>query len=71
LNNKSRKYQDNKFETVLRQLNKLSNLIYPNQNLQERELNFIYFFNKFGPGLLSKIFEELKIQEFEHQVILL
>ena len=71
LNNKSKKYQDNKFETVLRQLNKLSNLIYPNQNLQERELNFIYFFNKFGPELLDKIFEELTIQEFEHQIILL
>lgn len=71
LNSKSNKYQDNKFEIVLRQLNKLSNLLYPNQNLQERELNFIYFFNKFGPELLDKIFEELRIQEYEHQIILL
>ncbi len=71
LNNKAKKHQDNKFETVIRQLNKLSNLVYPNQNLQERELNFVYFFNKFGPELLDKIYDELSIQEFEHQIILL
>lgn len=70
LNNKSKKYQDNKFETILRQVNKLSNLLYPYSNLQERELNFIYFFNKFGPELLDKIYEELNIQEFEHKIIM-
>ncbi len=71
LNNKSKKYQEVKFETVLRQLHKLSNLLYPNQNLQERELNFIYFVNKFGFDLLDNIYDELSIQDFSHQIIYL
>jgi bacillithiol biosynthesis cysteine-adding enzyme BshC len=71
LKNKSKKFQDNKFETVLRQLRKLCNLLYPNQNLQERELNFIYFYNKFGPEIIDKIFSELSIQEFEQKIIFL
>jgi bacillithiol biosynthesis cysteine-adding enzyme BshC len=71
LKSKSKKYQDAKYDTVLRQLNKLSNLLYPNENLQERELNFIYFVNKFGFNLIDKIYEEISIQEFSHQVIYL
>lgn len=70
LQNKSKKYQESKFETVLKQLKKLSNLLYPNNNLQERELSLIYFYNKFGPEILYKIFEELSIQDFGHKIIL-
>ena len=71
LENKSNKFQEMKFETVLLQLGKLLNFLYPNGNLQERELNFVYFYNKYGHYLMDKIFEELSIQDFEHQIIYL
>ncbi|MCX7610500.1 MAG: bacillithiol biosynthesis cysteine-adding enzyme BshC [Ignavibacterium sp.] len=71
LQNKSKKLQETKFETVIKQLKKLSNLLYPNQNLQEREINFIYFYNKYGPEIIDRIFEEINIQDFEHKIILL
>ena len=41
----------------------------PNSNLQEREINFIYYFNKYGEGILKNIFDELEIDKFEHQII--
>jgi len=71
LQSKAIKIQEGKFDTVIRQINKLTNILYPNQNLQEREINFIYFYNKFGADIFDKIFEELSIQQFEHQIIYL
>lgn len=68
---KSKKAQESKFDTLIRQINKFSNLLYPNQNLQERELNFIYFYNKFGQDIFDKLFDEISINQFEHQVIFL
>lgn len=68
---KSKKAQESKYDTLIRQINKFSNLLYPNQNLQERELNFIYFYNKFGQDIFDKLFDEISINQFEHQVIFL
>ena len=68
---KAIKAQDNKYETTIRQLIKISNSLYPNGNLQEREINFVYFYNKYGKELIKKIYEDLSISEFEHQVIIL
>jgi len=61
--------QKKKHEVSLRQVDKLSAAIYPNSNFQERELNFIYFVYRYGTSLIGKIFEELAINKFEHQVI--
>jgi bacillithiol biosynthesis cysteine-adding enzyme BshC len=61
--------QKKKYETTLRQVDKLSSTLLPNGSLQERELNFIYFVNKYGYEILDKIFEELAINKFEHQII--
>lgn len=58
-----------KYDTTIRQLTKVRNLLYPNNNLQERELNFIYFANKYGLDTLKWIFNELAINKFEHQII--
>ncbi|BDQ02155.1 bacillithiol biosynthesis cysteine-adding enzyme BshC [Ignavibacterium sp.] len=69
LKSKAEKAHESRFETILRQISKLSNLLYPNENLQERELNYFYFANKFGEEFYKKLFEELSISEFEHQVI--
>jgi uncharacterized protein YllA (UPF0747 family) len=61
--------QKRKHETVLRQVDKLSTAVYPNFNLQERELNFVYFSNKYGSEIWERVFEELMINKFEHQII--
>lgn len=56
-------------ETTLRQLSKARNAIYPNGNLQERELNFVYFVNKYGMDIIKWIFNELAVNKFEHQIL--
>lgn len=61
--------QKRKHETTLRQIDKILNTIFPNSNLQERELNFIYFTNKYGKDFLDKVFDETMINKFEHQII--
>jgi bacillithiol biosynthesis cysteine-adding enzyme BshC len=66
---KAIKAQETKHETTIRQLTRLSNLLYPMGNLQEREINFTYFYNKYGKELIHKIYSEISISEFEHQVI--
>lgn len=69
LKSKASKAQDTRFETIIRQITKLTNLLYPNENLQERELNYFYFANKFGIQFLKKLYDELSVNEFEHQII--
>jgi uncharacterized protein YllA (UPF0747 family) len=69
LKSKTAEAQKRKYETTIRQIDKVINTIYPNFNLQERELNFIYFANKYGIEIVNRIFEELTINKFEHQVI--
>jgi bacillithiol biosynthesis cysteine-adding enzyme BshC len=69
LKSKSVKAQETKHETTIRQLTRLSNLLYPLENLQEREINFTYFYNKYGKELIGKIYDDISVSEFEHQVI--
>ncbi len=61
--------QKRKYETTLRQIDKVVNVILPNSTLQERQINFIYFANKYRTDILKNIFEELSINKFEHQII--
>ena len=61
--------QKKKHEVTLRQIDKAINSLYPNSNLQERELNFIYFAHKYGLDILKQVFNELEINKFKHQVI--
>ncbi len=69
LKGKAAEAQKKKHEITLRQIDKLTNSLFPNNNLQERELNFVYFYNKYGGSFTEKLFNELKINNFEHQVI--
>jgi len=61
--------QKKRHEITLRQIDKLTISLFPNNTLQERELNFAYFYNKFGKKFIEKLFNELKINTFDHQVI--
>lgn len=69
LKNKAENAVKRKHESSIRQINKISSSLYPNSNLQERALNFIYFENKYGSDILDKIYNELEIDKFEHQAI--
>ncbi len=69
LRNKAEQAQNKKYEVTLRQLDRACNLLYPNGNLQEREINYTYFLNKYGKGFLQRIFSDLEIDRFEHQII--
>jgi bacillithiol synthase len=69
LKSKAEKAQQKKYEVTLRQIDRAAVHLFPNSNLQEREINFINFANKYGEDFLKKIFDELQINKFEHQVI--
>lgn len=69
LNTKAVEAQKKRYEITLRQIDKASANLFPNMNLQERELGFFQYANKYGVEVLKKIFEELAINKFEHQVI--
>ena len=60
-----------KNEILNRQLNKIFNNILPESNLQEREINFTYFANKYGIDFISYLFNEISVTKSEHQIIVI
>lgn len=66
---KAKKARERQHETALRQIEKVRTILYPNGNLQERELSFIYFAHKYGLDIVKWIFDQVLINKFEHQVI--
>ena len=69
LKSKAVEAEKRKYETTIRQVSKVRNVLFPNTNLQERELNWIYFANKYGIDIVKWIFNELAINKFEHQIL--
>jgi len=53
----------------LRQLDRVSINLFPHSNLQEREMNLIYYLNKYGLEFLRWLRGELVIDKFMHQII--
>lgn len=69
LKNKASEAEKRKYETSIRQLKKVRNILFPNSSLQEREINFVYFVNKYGMDFLKWLFDNLEINKFEHQIL--
>jgi bacillithiol biosynthesis cysteine-adding enzyme BshC len=69
LKGKAEQAQNQKFEVTLRQMDRASTMLFPSNNLQERELNYTYFANKYGEGFLKRLYDDLNTDKFEHQVI--
>jgi len=61
--------QKKKHDTVLRQIDRITVNLFPNSSLQEREVNFVMYANKYGNDFIKRLFEETEINKFEHQVI--
>ena len=55
-------------EVISQQLHKAKNNLYPNNNLQERELNLVPFLFKYGFGFIDRLYEALDISNFDHQI---
>lgn len=60
-----------KNEQVLQQTRKFHHSIYPNRELQERVLNFTYFYNKYGEEFIELLFRELPSYSKSHKVIII
>lgn len=69
LKNKASESEKRKYDTSIRQLTKVRNILFPNGSLQEREINFIYFVNKYGMDFMKWLYNELEITRFEHQIL--
>jgi bacillithiol biosynthesis cysteine-adding enzyme BshC len=58
-------------ETVQRQFEKCANIMMPNSELQERALNIISFYNRYGGEVLKRIDESCDPFPAEHRMLLL
>ncbi|CUS76979.1 bacillithiol biosynthesis cysteine-adding enzyme BshC [Candidatus Kryptonium thompsonii] len=58
-------------EIVAKQIEKLKLNLLPEDELQERVLNITYFLNKYGPSLINRLFDDLEMFEFNHQILYL
>lgn len=56
-------------EVLDRHAQLLSNALYPNKTLQERELAGIYFVARYGTGFLQDIFNAIHTDCFDHQLL--
>ena len=71
LRDKAARAESRKNIETQRHADELSTLLYPNKNLQEREITGLYFLLKHGTGLLPKLREKLKPDCPDHQVVVL
>lgn len=56
-------------EVLARKADFLSNSLYPNKALQEREIGGIYFVARYGSELLRSLYETIRTDCFDHQIV--
>jgi bacillithiol biosynthesis cysteine-adding enzyme BshC len=61
--------QEKLHETAIRQIEKSIASVYPNDHLQERSLNVLYYLNKYGLEFLRWLYNELRIDVAGHQFL--
>jgi bacillithiol synthase len=69
LKNKAQEAQKRKYDSTIRQISKVRNVLFPAGNLQEREINWLYFADKYGSEIIQWLFSELAVNKFEHQIL--
>lgn len=70
LRDKTAAAQQRQHETSVRQIDRSIAALLPHGTMQERELNVLYFLNKYGPGFPAWIMQELEIDGYKHQLLL-
>jgi bacillithiol synthase len=58
-------------EVLDRHAQLLSNTLFPNKTLQEREIGGIYFLARYGVGILKDFYEAIHTDCFDHQLLTL
>jgi len=71
LRDKAARAEARKNTELQRHADELSTLLYPNKELQEREIGAAYFLLKYGAGLLETLKQNLKSDCLDHQVVAL
>jgi bacillithiol biosynthesis cysteine-adding enzyme BshC len=56
-------------QTITHQLQKVKNNLYPDERLQERVFNIVPFLMKYDYGFLYKLYQEIDLENYDHQVI--
>ena len=69
LREKAARAEARKDSEIQRHADELSSLLYPNKELQEREIGAAYFLLKYGTGVVGRLKESLKQGCGEHQVV--
>jgi bacillithiol biosynthesis cysteine-adding enzyme BshC len=69
LREKAARAEARKDSEIQRHADELSTLLYPNKELQEREIGSAYFLLKYGTGVVGKLKESLKQGCGGHQVV--
>ena len=60
-----------KHDELRSQLERARHNLYPGGKLQERALPALYFLNKYGPGFLERLHEQVSLETTRHQVVCL
>ena len=61
--------QSRRHATAIKQIDRLVNTLVPGGTLQERELNILYFMNKYGVDFPRSLSDRLQIDMLAHQII--
>ena len=56
-------------ETTNQQIERLFAVLFPNRNLQEREINVTYFLTRYGYGLIERLLEEIDLDSPDHKLV--
>jgi bacillithiol biosynthesis cysteine-adding enzyme BshC len=56
-------------ETAYRQVERAFTTLYPDKNLQERELNVYYFLSRYGPGLIEELYAAADLGFSNHRLL--
>ncbi len=58
-------------ETTGQQIERLFAVLYPNKNLQEREINVAYFLARYGYDLIDRLYAEVEVGNNDHKLVYL
>jgi bacillithiol synthase len=58
-------------EIMTGQIEKLFAILFPNKNLQEREINAAYFLSRYGSGLIDQLYGEVDLESHDHKLVYL
>ena len=56
-------------EAAYRQVERACTTLFPEKNLQERELNIFYFLSRYGPRLINELYEATEVGFSNHKLV--